>query len=127
VELRIVPTRAVVASDPVLLGSTLENLVRNAVKFTAPGGRILLGLRRRGQLVSPRLAAAENRGLGYLLVVAELHTRAHVLVIGGELSRFLRERRQRIKQSCGPGRIYCIACGSPKVPAGKIADWYFYE
>ena len=51
VELRIVPTRGVVASDPVLLGSALENLMRNAVKFTAPGGRILLGLRRCGRVV----------------------------------------------------------------------------
>ncbi len=51
VELRVVPTRAVVASDPVLLGSALENLIRNAVKFTAPGGRVLLGHRRCGGLV----------------------------------------------------------------------------
>src|SRR5262249_56252052 len=42
--------------------------------------------------------------------------------LGGELQRFHQERRQRIKQSCGPGRIYCIACRAPKVPAGKIAE-----
>ncbi len=46
VELRVIPTRAVIASDPILLGSALENLVRNAVKFTGPAGRVLLGLRR---------------------------------------------------------------------------------
>ncbi len=51
VELRVIPTRAVIASDPILLGSALENLVRNAVKFTAPGGRVLLGLRRCRRLV----------------------------------------------------------------------------
>ena len=51
VELRIIPTRAVVTSDPILLSSALENLVRNAVKFTAPGGRILVGIRRRGHLL----------------------------------------------------------------------------
>jgi signal transduction histidine kinase len=51
VELRVVPTQAVVASDPVLLGSVLENLLRNAVKFTASGGRILLGLRRCGRFI----------------------------------------------------------------------------
>ena len=33
-----------------------------------------------------------------------------MLILGRELSRFLQERRQRAKQSCGPGRIYCIAC-----------------
>jgi predicted transcriptional regulator len=45
-----------------------------------------------------------------------------MLILGRELSRFLQERRQRGKQSCGPGRIYCIACREPKVPAGNMAD-----
>jgi hypothetical protein len=39
-----------------------------------------------------------------------------------ELSRFLHERRQKLKQSCGPGRFYCIACRAPKAPAGSMAD-----
>lgn len=45
-----------------------------------------------------------------------------LLVLGRELFRFLLERRQRTKQSCGPGRIYCIACRAPKVPAGNMVD-----
>src|SRR5262249_2657004 len=48
--------------------------------------------------------------------------RRPMLILGRELSRFLHERRQRAKQSCGPGRIFCIACRAPKVPAGKSAD-----
>jgi hypothetical protein len=44
------------------------------------------------------------------------------LVRGEELSRFLADRRARTKQACGPGRIYCLACRAPKVPAGKITD-----
>jgi len=48
--------------------------------------------------------------------------RRPMLILGRELSRFLHERRQRAKQSCGPGRIFCIACRAPKVPAGKMAD-----
>jgi hypothetical protein len=44
------------------------------------------------------------------------------LVLGSELIRFLRDRRKGAKQKCGPGRIYCIACRAPKVPAGKMAD-----
>jgi Helix-turn-helix domain len=44
------------------------------------------------------------------------------LILGRELSRFLQERRQKAKQACGPGRIYCIACRAPKVPAFKMAD-----
>src|SRR5262245_66425662 len=48
--------------------------------------------------------------------------RRPTLVLGSELSRFLRERRQSTKQTCGPGRIFCIACRAPKVPACNIAD-----
>jgi len=44
------------------------------------------------------------------------------LMLGWELSRFLYARRQKGKQACGPGRIYCIACRAPKVPAGKMAE-----
>ena len=44
------------------------------------------------------------------------------LVLGHELSRFLIERRQTTKQSCGLGRIFCVACRAPKVPAGHMAD-----
>jgi hypothetical protein len=48
--------------------------------------------------------------------------RRPMLILGRELSRFLGERRQRAKQTCGPGRIYCIACRAPKVPAGNMAE-----
>jgi signal transduction histidine kinase len=49
VELRIARTTAAVMSHPVLLDGILRNLVRNAVKYTEPGGRILIGCRRSGQ------------------------------------------------------------------------------
>ncbi len=45
-----------------------------------------------------------------------------ILILGRELLRFLTERRLKTKQSCGPGRFYCIACRAPKVPAGNMAD-----
>jgi Helix-turn-helix domain len=44
------------------------------------------------------------------------------LIQGSELRRFLTERRARSKQTSGPGRLYCLPCRAPKVPAGKIAD-----
>ena len=46
IELRVHATRGVVMSNPVLLEGILRNLVRNAVKYTEPGGRILIGCRR---------------------------------------------------------------------------------
>jgi len=49
VQLHVLPTRAVAVSDPVLLKSVVGNLVRNAVKFTPRGGRVLLGCRRHGR------------------------------------------------------------------------------
>ena len=46
--LAAVETGAVILSNPVLLDSIVRNLVRNAVKYTEPGGRILIGCRNRG-------------------------------------------------------------------------------
>jgi PAS domain S-box-containing protein len=38
---------AVVSTDPALLARVVRNLLSNAVRYTEPGGRILLGCRRR--------------------------------------------------------------------------------
>ncbi len=51
IDLRIVPSTAVLRSDPVLLERILGNLVANALNYT-PQGRILVGCRRRGAAVS---------------------------------------------------------------------------
>lgn len=45
-----------------------------------------------------------------------------ILTRGSEVRRFLSERRVKSKQICGPGRIYCLPCREPKLPAGKMAD-----
>jgi signal transduction histidine kinase len=42
------PTGLWVESDPVLLERILSNLIANALRYTAPGGRILVAIRRRG-------------------------------------------------------------------------------
>jgi signal transduction histidine kinase len=41
----------VVMSDAVLLDGVLRNLIRNAIKYTPRGGRILIGCRQRGSVV----------------------------------------------------------------------------
>src|SRR5262245_20955736 len=41
---------------------------------------------------------------------------------GEEIRRFLSERRARAKRPSGPGRIYCLPCRAPKVPALKMAE-----
>lgn len=48
IRLVTVDTTAVVLSNPVLLDGVVSNLVRNAVKYTEPGGQILIGCRNRG-------------------------------------------------------------------------------
>jgi signal transduction histidine kinase len=51
VSVRTVPTSATIESDALLLGTVLRNLVSNAVKYTQPGGHILLGCRHIGQSI----------------------------------------------------------------------------
>lgn len=48
VEVRVLRTRAAVVSNAPMLDAIVRNLVRNAIKYTPPGGRILIGCRRRG-------------------------------------------------------------------------------
>ena len=51
IKLSVIPSRLAIQSDRLLFGAILRNLVRNAVKFTDPGGRILVGCRRAGDAV----------------------------------------------------------------------------
>jgi two-component system, OmpR family, phosphate regulon sensor histidine kinase PhoR len=51
ISVRVVGTGASVVSDPLLLGVILRNLVSNAVKYTNPGGRVLVGCRHFGPTV----------------------------------------------------------------------------
>ena len=51
VDFRSLPTRAAIMSKPMLLDGILCNLARNALDHTSPGGRVLVGCRRRGATV----------------------------------------------------------------------------
>ena len=51
VSVRIVETTATIDSNALLLTAILRNLVSNAIKYTQPGDRILLGCRHTGQSV----------------------------------------------------------------------------
>jgi two-component system phosphate regulon sensor histidine kinase PhoR len=48
IDLRAVTTDAQVMSNPVLLDCVLQNLLTNAIRYTEPGGRVLIGCRRKG-------------------------------------------------------------------------------
>ena len=47
VRLDVVPCSAFASSDPVYLLRSIQNLVVNAIQYTEPGGRVLVGCRRR--------------------------------------------------------------------------------
>ena len=51
VSVRTVPTCATIESDALLLGTVLRNLVSNAIKYTLPGGRVLVGCRHTDQRI----------------------------------------------------------------------------
>lgn len=44
------------------------------------------------------------------------------VIRGEEIRRFLSDRRARAKRPSGPGRIYCLPCRAPKVPALQMAE-----
>lgn len=50
-ECRVVPSSLFIRSDPILLERIVQNLVSNAIRYTA-AGRVLIGCRRRGARVS---------------------------------------------------------------------------
>jgi hypothetical protein len=45
------------------------------------------------------------------------------LIHGEALVQFLIARRTASKRPCKPGQIYCVACRSPKHPAGDMAEY----
>ena len=50
--LRIHPSSAWLQSDPVLLERIIANLISNAIRYTPPGGRILIGARHHHDTIS---------------------------------------------------------------------------
>jgi two-component system, OmpR family, phosphate regulon sensor histidine kinase PhoR len=51
IKFSVIPSRVFIQSDRLLFGAILGNLVRNAVKYTDPGGRILVGCRSASDTV----------------------------------------------------------------------------
>lgn len=90
VQLEIVSTDAVVVADRMLVGRIVQNLVSNAIKYTSPGGRVLVGIRRRGSRI--RLDVIDT-GIGF-------NKDQHRLLFA-EFSRL--ERGARMAQGLGLG------------------------
>ena len=52
-----------------------------------------------------------------------LDDRRPSLILGDDLRRFLRKKRQSRKRRCKRFEIYCLRCRAPKRPAGDMADY----
>jgi signal transduction histidine kinase len=90
ITLKIVGTSAAVLADRMLVARILQNLVSNAIKYTRPGGRVLVGCRRRGNRV--RLDIIDT-GIGF--------NKDQSALIFAEFSRL--DRGARMAQGLGLG------------------------
>ena len=79
----------IVSGDPIRLTQIVENLLTNACKFTAEGGKIALDMHREGQEV---VLSVEDNGMG---IPEEMLTRIFEL--------FMQEERASRKSSSGLG------------------------
>lgn len=62
VSLRLVDCSEMVVTDRALIGRVIQNLVSNAIKYTRPGGKVLVGCLRRGRQI--RLDVIDT-GIGF--------------------------------------------------------------
>jgi signal transduction histidine kinase len=90
IELRLPATSAAAIADRALVGRILQNLVSNAIKYTRPGGRVLVGCRLKGTRV--RLDVIDT-GIGF-------NRDQHALIFA-EFSRL--EHGARMAQGLGLG------------------------
>ncbi len=90
IALRIVASDATLIADRPLIGRIVQNLVSNAIKYTPPGGKVLVGFRRRGSRM--RLDVIDT-GIGF--------NRDQHKLLFAEFSRL--ERGARMAQGLGLG------------------------
>jgi signal transduction histidine kinase/CheY-like chemotaxis protein len=90
IELKLPATSAAAIADRALVARILQNLVSNAIKYTRPGGRVLVGCRLRGTRV--RLDVIDT-GIGF-------NRDQHALIFA-EFSRL--EHGARMAQGLGLG------------------------
>jgi two-component system, OmpR family, phosphate regulon sensor histidine kinase PhoR len=117
IDLRAISTDARAVSNPVLLTCILRNLVSNAIRYTEPGGRILIGCRRKGREI--RIDVYDT-GIGIpehqLPLIFDSFTRlaperAHGLGIGLSIVRRALDmlgHRIEIRSVVGEGSLFSI-------------------
>lgn len=141
VRLCMVPCSVSVRSDPVYLLRSVQNLVVNAIQYTHPGGRVLVGCRRHGQKV---ILQVWDTGIGIALKdqqrIFEEFTRAPNVPLGSGMGLGLSvvERACRhlghrlwVRSKPGTGSVFSIEMDvveghrmepDPDVLAGEAGD-----
>ncbi len=116
IDLRLRHSDATIVSSPVMLDAIMHNLARNALEHTAPGGRVLVGCRRRN--AEMRIEVRDN-GAGIaqdqLAHIFEPFARLdNTLPAGLGLGLFIVKRAadhlgHRIEVTTAPGQGCCFA------------------
>lgn len=55
--------------------------------------------------------------------LATIDNKRPMLILGHDLVAFIQARREKNKQSCKPGELYCVRCRLPRFPADDMADY----
>ena len=55
--------------------------------------------------------------------LATIDDKHPMLILGSDLVAFLQAGREKNRQRCKPGQLYCVRCHVPKFPAGDMADY----
>ena len=55
--------------------------------------------------------------------LATIDNKRPMLILGRDLSSFLKARRVKNKRPCKPNQMYCLRCREPKIPAGNMVDY----
>jgi signal transduction histidine kinase len=128
-DFRMVPSTAVVRSDPVLLERMLRNLLNNALRYTSRGG-ILLGCRRSGDRLN---LAVVDTGIGiprekqqavfedFFQISNPERDRSQGLGLGlpwraWPASSTIRSRSNRRRATARPSRFRCPSCWPERRP-----------
>jgi len=121
--LSVVPSRARVACDEIMLERILFNLISNAIRYTPPGGRVLVGARRHNGAIRVEV---HDTGIGINDAKVEKifdefeqlgqpeRDRSQGLGLGLSISRRLaRLMGTDVKVSSRPGRGSCFSLTLP--------------
>ena len=116
VHFRVVSTDAYVVSNAVLMRSIIRNLLSNAIRCTPPGGRVLVGCRRKGADIEINVC---DNGVGIaedqLMLIFEPFTRLSTgddgLGVGLAIVRHALEalgHRMEVRSVLGRGSIFSV-------------------